>query len=383
VRTPPLILIVDDEPTNLEILQTRLVAHDYEILTATDGEAGLAIAREKQPDLILLDIMMPKMDGIEVCRHLRADSSLPFMPIIMVTAKADSKDVVAGLEAGGDEYLAKPVDHAALVARVKSMLRIKALHDTVSEQSARLEAQSAQLAEWNRTLEKRVSEQLAELERVGRLKRFLSPQLAELIISSEKEGILESHRGEITVVFCDLRGFTAFSETVEPEEVMAVLREYHGAMGTLIFRFEGTLERFSGDGLMVFFNDPLPCPDPAARAVRMAAAMRECVGELSEKWRKRGHQLDFGVGISQGYATLGKIGFEGRFDYAAIGTVTNLASRLCDEARPGQVLICQRTYTAVEQLVEVESMGQLALKGLHRPVAAYNVLRLKGEPTAA
>ena len=383
MRTPPLILIVDDEPTNLEILQTRLVAHDYEILTATDGEAGLAIAREKQPDLILLDIMMPKMDGIEVCRHLRADSSLPFMPIIMVTAKADSKDVVAGLEAGGDEYLAKPVDHAALVARVKSMLRIKALHDTVSEQSARLEAQSAQLAEWNRTLEKRVSEQLAELERVGRLKRFLSPQLAELIISSEKEGLLESHRGEITVVFCDLRGFTAFSETVEPEEVMAVLREYHGAMGTLIFRFEGTLERFSGDGLMVFFNDPLPCPDPAARAVRMAAAMRECVGELSEKWRKRGHQLDFGVGISQGYATLGKIGFEGRFDYAAIGTVTNLASRLCDEARPGQVLICQRTYTAVEQLVEVESMGQLALKGLHRPVAAYNVLRLKGEPTAA
>jgi adenylate cyclase len=301
VRTPPLILIVDDEPTNLEILQTRLVAHDYEILTATDGEAGLAIAREKHPDLILLDIMMPKMDGIEVCRHLRADSSLPFMPIIMVTAKADSKDVVAGLEAGGDEYLTKPVDHAALVARVKSMLRIKALHDTVSEQSA-------QLAEWNRTLEKRVAEQLAELERVGRLKRFLSPQLAELIISSEKEGLLESHRGEITVVFCDLRGFTAFSETVEPEEVMAVLREYHGAMGTLIFRFQGTLERFTGDGLMVFFNDPLPCPDPAARAVRMAAAMRECVGELSENWRKRGHQLDFGVGISQGYATLGKIG---------------------------------------------------------------------------
>ena len=374
--TPPLILIVDDDPTNLEILQTRLAAHDYEILTATDGEAGLAMAREKQPDLILLDIMMPKMDGIEVCRHLRADPSLPFMPIIMVTAKADSKDVVAGLEAGGDEYLTKPVDHAALVARVKSMLRIKALHDTVVEQSA-------QLAEWNRTLEQRVEHQLAELERVGRLKRFLSPQLAELIISSEDEGLLESHRNEIAVVFCDLRGFTAFSATGEPEEVMGVLREYHSAMGSLIFRFEGTLERFTGDGLMVFFNDPLPCPDPAAQAVRMAVEMREFVGELGENWRKRGYQLDFGVGIAQGYATLGKIGFEGRFDYAAIGTVTNLASRLCDKARAGQILISQRVYSAVEELVDVESLGAFDLKGLHRIINAYNVLCLKDEPTSS
>ena len=370
MKTPPLILIVDDDPTNLEILQTRLAAHDYEILTATDGEAGLAMAREKQPDLILLDIMMPKMDGIEVCRHLRADSSLPFMPIIMVTAKADSKDVVAGLEAGGDEYLTKPVDHAALVARVKSMLRVKALHDTVCEQST-------QLAEWNRTLEQRVAEQLDELDRVGRLKRFLSPQLAELIVSSGDEGLIESHRREITVVFCDLRGFTAFSETVEPEEVMGVLREYHAAMGTLIFRFEGTLERFAGDGLMVFFNDPFPCPDPAARAVGMAVAMRDCVGKLSGKWRKRGYQLDLGVGLAQGYATLGQIGFEGRFDYGAIGTVTNLASRLCDEADAGQVLISQRVYAAVEELVDVEPVGELALKGLHRPVTAYKVLRLK------
>ncbi|MBA7706681.1 Adenylate cyclase 2 [subsurface metagenome] len=383
MRTPPLILIVEDNPASLDILQTRLTAHNYEIIPATDGETGLAMARDKQPDLILLDIMMPKMDGIEVCRRLRADPSLPFMPIIMVTAKADSKDVVAGLEAGGDEYLTKPVDHAALVARVKSMLRIKDLHDTVRDQAARLEEQSAQLAEWNRTLEQRVEEQLAELERVGRLKRFLSPQLAELIVSSEDEGLLESHRREITVVFCDLRGFTAFSETGEPEEVMGVLREYHGAMGTLIFRFKGTLERFAGDGLMVFFNDPLPCKDPAARAVKMAVAMRERVGELSKEWRKRSYQLGFGVGIAQGYATLGKIGFEGRFDYAAIGTVTNLASRLCDEAQAAQVLISQRVYAAVEELVDVEPVGELALKGLHRPVTAYNVLSLKGGPTPA
>jgi class 3 adenylate cyclase len=363
-------LIVDDNAANLEILEARLAAHNYEIITATDGEVGLTMAREKQPDLILLDIMMPKMDGIEVCRHIRSDPSLPFMPIIMVTAKAGSKDIVAGLEAGGDEYLAKPVDHAALVARVKSMLRIKELHDTVREQAA-------QLAEWNRTLEQRVEEQLTQLERVGRLRRFLSPQLAELVVSSKDEGLLESHRRDITVLFCDLRGFTAFSETGEPEEVMGVLREYHEAMGSLIFQYEGTLERFTGDGLMVFFNDPMPCPDPTARAVKMAVDMREYVHELSGKWLKRGHRLDFGVGIAQGYATLGKIGFEGRFDYAAIGTVTNLASRLCGKAQGGQVLISQRVYGAVEELVDVEPLGELALKGLHRPVTAYNVLRVK------
>ena len=379
MRAPPLILIVDDNPANVEIFQMRLAANNYEIITATDGEAGLALARKKQPDLILLDIMMPKMDGIEVCRRIKKDPSLPFMPIIMVTAKTDPKDVVAGLEAGGDEYLTKPVDHAALVARVKSMLRIKDLHDTILEQSAKLEAQSAQLAEWNRTLEQRVSEQLSELERVGRLKRFLSPQLAELIVSSEDEEVLESHRREITVVFCDLRGFTAFSESGEPEEVMGVLREYHEAMGTLIFHFEGTLERFAGDGLMVFFNDPLPCTDPAARAVKMAVAMRESVDELSIEWQKRSHQLGFGVGIAQGYATLGKIGFEGRFDYAAIGTVTNVASHLCDEAQAEQILISQRVYGAVEELVDVEPLGELALKGLNRPIAAYNVLSLKDD----
>ncbi len=378
---PPRILIADDNPANLDILQTRLAVHGYEILTATDGEEALALAREKQPDLILLDVMMPKMDGVEVCRYLKSDASLPFMPVIMVTAKADSKDVVAGLEAGGDEYLAKPVDQAALVARVKSMLRFKALHDTIQEQAAQLQVQAAQLTDWNRTLEQRVAEQLKELERVGRLKRFLSPHLANLIVSSRDEGILESHRREITVVFCDLRGFTAFSETVEPEEVMRILREFHAAMGELIFRFEGTLERFAGDGFMVFFNDPLPCPDPAARAVRMTVGMRHRVGELSRGWRKRGYQLNLGVGIALGYATLGEFGFEARFDYAAIGAVTNLASRLCDEALPGQILISQRVYAMVENLVEVEPLGDLALRGFLKPVPAFNVVGLR-EPGA-
>ncbi|MEE9149095.1 MAG: response regulator [Candidatus Tectomicrobia bacterium] len=377
MRTPARILIVDDQPMNVDILQTRLAFHGYEILTATDGEEALAIAKAQQPDLILLDIMMPKMDGIEVCRHLKADAALPFMPIIMVTAKVDSKDVVAGLEAGADEYLAKPVDQAALVARVKSMLRIKELHDTVQEQATQLATQTTQLAEWNRTLEQRVQEQVTELERMGRLKRFFSPQLAEVVVSSGGETLLQSHRREVTVVFCDLRGFTAFTEATAPQRVMEVLRDYHTAMGTLVFQFEGTLERFAGDGMMVFFNDPLPCPDPAVRAVRMAVAMRQHMGALLARWRQSGSQLHFGVGIAHGDATLGMIGFEGRVDYAAIGPVTNLAARLCDEAQGGQILISQRVLAAVEELVYVEPTGALSLKGLSDPVPAFNVVGLK------
>lgn len=377
MRTPPRILIVDDQPMNVDILQTRLAVHGYDIITAMDGEAALQLARSEQPDLMLLDVMMPKMDGIEVCQRLKGDASLPFMPIIMVTAKSDSKDVVAGLDAGADEYLTKPVDQAALVARVKSMLRIKDLHDTVQEQATRLEAQAVQLAEWNQMLEQRVQEQVTELERMGRLKRFFSPQLAEVVVSSGGEKLLQSHRREVTVVFCDLRGFTAFAETTEPEDVMTVLREYHHAMGTLIFQFEGTLERFTGDGMMVFFNDPLPCPDPSVRAVRMAVAMRQQMAELLEQWRKSGYELNFGIGIAHGYATLGMIGFEGRVDYAAIGPVTNLASRLCDEAQGGQILISQRVLAAVEAWVQAEPAGEFVLKGLSEPVPAFHVLALK------
>jgi class 3 adenylate cyclase/CheY-like chemotaxis protein len=366
----PRILVVDDNPMNVDILRARLAANGYEVETAADGEAALAAVHRGAPDLILLDVMMPKLDGVEVCRRLRADPRVPFVPIILVTAKADSKDVVSGLEAGADEYLTKPVDQAALVARVKSMLRIKALHDTV-------QAQRAELEDWNRTLAHRVEDQLGQLERLGRMKRFFSPQLAELLLSSHDERLLESHRREISVVFCDLRGFTAFAETAEPEEVMAVLREYHGAIGTLVFEHEGTLERFAGDGVMVFFNDPIPCPDPSARAVRMAVAMRTAVTELAAQWRRRGHELGFGVGIAQGYATVGAIGFPGRFDYAAIGPVTNLAARLCDEARAGEILLAQRAFTVIEDLVEVDPPRECALKGFHRPITAYPVRSLK------
>jgi adenylate cyclase len=371
MRTPPRILVVDDNPENLEIFRARLASHGYEILTAQDGEEALAAAREALPDLILLDIMMPKVDGIEVCRQLKADQAFPFAPIIMVTARADSKDIVAGLAAGGDEYLTKPVDQASLVARVKSMLRIKQLHDMAQQQAA-------ELWRWNRELEERVKEQVAQLERLGRLKRFFSPQLAELIVAGGAEDPLQSHRREITVVFVDLRDFTAFAETAEPEEVMGILREYHAEMGRLILAHEGTLERFTGDGMMIFFNDPVPVPNPGERAVQMALAMRDRVENLTVRWRKLGYELACGMGLAQGYATIGAIGFEGRWDYGAIGTVTNLAARLCGEAKPGQILVARRFLGIVENLVEAEPAGELSLKGFHRPIPAYNILRVKG-----
>jgi adenylate cyclase len=372
---PPKILAVDDTPHNIKLLEAVLEPRGYAVMSATSGAEALQKVATEPPDLVLLDIVMPGMDGFEVCRRLRDDPSSGYLPIIMITASG-AQEKLKALEAGADDFILKPFDKAELLARVQSLLRIKEYHDTV-------QAQASELAEWNRTLEARVQQQVDELERVGRLRRYLSPQLADLILSSGDESILESHRRQITVVFCDLRGFTAFAETSEPEEVMGVLREYHAALGELIHRFEGTLERFAGDGLMVFFNDPIPCPNPAERAVRMAVAMRERVAELTDRWRKLEYDLDFGVGIAQGYATLGTIGFEGRYDYGAIGTVTNLAARLCGEASGGQILVSQRVCTAVDGLAEVEPVGELSLKGFTRPVAAHNVVRLKEVPSSA
>ena len=375
MRDPPLILVVDDVPDNVEILQLRLESQGYEVIAAGDGEAALAIIRERLPDLVLLDIMMPKLDGIAAVKQLKADAALPFIPVILVTARADTRDVIAGLEAGADDYLTKPVDQAALMARVRAMLRIKSLHDTVHEQARRLEDQAAELALWNTDLEHRVQTQLGEIERMGALKRFLAPQLAELIVAQGDDRILETHRRDIVVVFCDLRGFTAFAETAEPEEVLDLLREYHDALGPLVTLSEGTLAHFSGDGIMVFFNDPLPCPDAAERASAMAVAMREAVTRLQGGWRRRGREIGFGVGIAQGYATLGQIGFAERVDYTAIGTVCNLAARLCDAAADGQILVSKRIAGAVEGNAALEEIGDLALKGLSQAVAVYNLAR--------
>jgi len=370
VHDPPLILIVDDNETNRDILHTRLASQGYATVQAGDGEEALQAVRRHRPDLMLLDVMMPKLDGIEACRRLKADRDLPFLPVILVTSRSDTKDVVEGLDAGADEYLTKPFDHQALAARVRSVLRIKALHDQV-------QAQAADLAAWNRTLEERVARQVEEIARVNRLRLFLSPQVAELVVSSGDERLLESHRRDVTVVFCDLRGFTAFSEAVEPQDVMAVLREYHEALGTLINRFEATVEHFAGDGLMVLFNDPVPCHDPAARAVRMAVEMRACVAELAVKWRRHGRELGFGVGIAHGDATLGCIGFEGRLGYAAIGSAANLAARLCGEARDGQILVDREVRVAVEAFADLDPLGNITLKGFREPVPAFNVRQLK------
>src|SRR5271165_3434704 len=352
MREPPLILAADDVADNLEILRMRLESQGYQVVTAADGAEAIEKTQELLPDLVLLDVMMPKIDGIEALKRIKSDPALPFIPVILVTARADAKDVIAGLESGGDDYLTKPVDHAALSARVRAMLRIKALHDTVATQARRLEQQAAELAALNQTLAERVAAQVDEIERIGRLKRFFAPQIAETIISSGGEAILEHHRRDIVVLFCDMRGFTAFSETAEPEDVMAVLGEYHTALGPLIHRYEGTLDRFTGDGMLVIFNDPVPCHDAALRAVRLAIEMRETVASLSRSWATRGHEIGFGVGIAQGYATLGRIGFEGRVDYTAIGTVTNLAARLCAEAEDGQILVTRRIAAAINNIVQ-------------------------------
>jgi adenylate cyclase len=361
---PEKILVVDDVPVNVKLLADLLTVKGYDVVTAANGAEALAKVEKDRPGIVLLDVMMPGMSGYDVCRKLRENPATTMLPIIMVTALDPTQERVKGIEAGADDFLSKPINQPELLARVKSLLRIKVLHD--------------ELADWNRTLEQRVEQQLAQLDRLDRLKRFFSPQLAELIVSGEAEDPLKSHRREITVVFLDLRGFTAFAETSEPEEVMGVLREYHAVMGRHILAHEGTLERFTGDGMMIFFNDPVPVADAAERAVRMAAAMRGEVDELLVKWRKRGYELDFGVGIAQGYATIGAIGFEGRMDYGAIGTVTNMAARLCGEAKPRQILIHQRVLGAVEALVEVEDLGGLTLKGFSRPVPTFNVLTLKG-----
>ena len=362
------ILAVDDQPANLRLLDAVLSPRGYRVVHATSGEQALELLPSSGVDLVLLDIVMPGIDGYEVCRRIRGASETAFLPVVMITASGHQEKKRA-IEAGADDFVSKPFDQSELLARVASLARIKRYHDTITRQAA-------ELAQWNAELEARVNTQLEELQRMKRLRRFLSPQVAELVINSGDDSFLGSHRREIVVVFCDLRGFTAFAESSEPEEVMGVLSEYHTALGELIFRYEGTLERFTGDGLMVFFNDPIPLDDPTQRAVEMALAMRDRVATLVEGWSRLGHDLGFGVGIAQGFATLGRIGYEGRFDYAAIGTVTNLAARLCGEADAGQVLVSQRVFSAVENLAVGESVGALELKGFSRPIRAFGVSRM-------
>jgi DNA-binding response OmpR family regulator len=251
------VLVVDDTPANIKLLDAVLTSQGHTVVAAASGAEALSLVDQETPDLVLLDILMPGMDGYEVCRRLRAQPATANLPIIMITA-SEMKDKVKGLEAGADDFLTKPFDQAELLARVRSLLRVKRYHDII-------EKQAGDLAEWNTTLEARVAEQVGELERLGRLRRFLSPHLAEVIVSSDDESVLQSHRRDVAVVFCDLRGSTAFSEAIEPEEFMAALAEFHEATGQLVSDFEATVGHFAGDGFMVFFNDPIPCDKPAER----------------------------------------------------------------------------------------------------------------------
>ena len=354
---------------NVRLLADILRVKGYDVVTAASGIEALECVQRERPDLVLLDVMMPDMSGYEVCQAMRADRALAMLPVVMVTA-LDPSERIKGLEAGADDFLTKPINQPELFARVRSLLRIKSLYDEVERQRAELE-------NWNRTLEQRVAEGVSQVERLSRMKRFFSPQIAELILGGGTEDPLRSHRSEITVVFVDLRGYTEFSETSDPEEVMGVLREYHASMGRLIVEYQGTLERFAGDSIMIFFNDPVPVANPAEQAVRMALDMQNEFARLAQNWTKRGYSLDIGIGVAQGYATLGAIGFEGRLDYGAIGVVCSLASRLCAHAAGGQTLVSQRIRGAVEDIVEADYIGELPLKGFHRPVPAFNVTKVR------
>jgi class 3 adenylate cyclase len=355
------VLIVDDEPFNLDLLEQELGDQEYIIERAGDGAQALEKIPLFLPDVILLDYMMPGMNGLEVLERLRQDERHKGIPVILLTAKAAQEDKIRGLDAGADDYVIKPFDAFELLARVRAMMRIKQMHDA--------------LEEWNRTLSDKVTQQVQQLQRMERLRRYLSPQVAETVLASE-DRLFTSHRREITVVFIDLRGFTAFSDSAEPEEVMELLRGYHAEVGSVIFKHDGTLERFAGDGIMVFFNDPVACPEHTARAVEMTLEIRSRAVSLRQGWLKKGYDLDVGMGLAAGYATIGNIGFEGRMDYGAIGNVTNLAARLCAEARGGQILTDRKTLGKIEDRVQVECLNELNLKGFSRPVAAFNIIGL-------
>jgi adenylate cyclase len=366
------ILVVDDVSQNVRLLEAVLAPRGYDVVSATDGASALELVESAKPDLVLLDVMMPPPDGYEVCRRLREDDDTAVLPVIMVTASTDEK--TKAIQAGADDLIAKPFDHDELLTRIRSLLRIKRYHDTIK-------AQTEELLDLNRTLEERVRTQVQELERVRKLRRFLSPQLADAIVSSDDHTILRSHRREVAMLFADIRGWTSFVDTVEPEELMQVLGEFHDTIGGLVGQFDATVGFLEGDGVQLFFNDPVEVPDAALRAVRLGCALRERMAELTPLWRKRGYELDVGAGIALGYATCGEVGFEGRSDYAAIGAVTNLASRLADEAAAGQVLIAPRLLAEVEAHVEVEPAGEFTLKGFQRPVTAFNVVAVR-EPSA-
>ena len=358
MNSPPRVLAVDDTPANLRLIEAVLLPESYEIVFAANGAEALAAA--SGVDLVLLDVHLPDIDGFEVCSRLRADPSTATLPIVMVTASATTQRI-AGLQAGADDFVAKPFDAQELVARVRSLLRVKDLHD-------QLATERAQLAE-------QVKRQVAELEALSSLRRFLPEAVAQVIAADSS--LLEPHRREIAVLFADLRGFTAFSVSAEPEDVIDVLTDYHELIGRLVLVEEATVGYFQGDGVMLFWNDPVPCGDPVARALRTALSIIDGIEQLNEKWLQLGYKIGVGVGVASGFATVGMIGFEGRYEYTALGPVVNLASRLSDEARDGKpsLLINQRAFGMLEDGFAAEELDALELPGFPGTIPTWAVTR--------
>ena len=375
MNAPAHILVVDDRPEGRKLLALHLQHQGYAVRQADSGVQALALAAAEPPDLVLLDVLMPDMDGFEACRRLRAMPALRAVPVVMVTSLEGTDDCVRGLEAGADDFIIKPFKPAELQARVRSLLRVKSLFDAGQQQQAALAAWSAQL-------EQRVADGVAEVERLSRLKRFFSPRLAQRLVGEAGDAAWRSHRGEVTVLFADLRGFSAFAEHAPLEQVMATLAEFHAVMGRLIFEAEGTLERFTGDGMMVFFNDPDPVPDHSAHAVRLALAMQAQAARLAQGWRRHAGPEGLAVGLARGVATLGAVGFESRLDYAAIGPVTNLAARLCAEAAAGEVWVSATVQQQLQGRAELQALPHLTLKGFAQPVAAWRVWGAPSAPSA-
>ena len=364
------ILVVDDDTANRDVLERRLARDGHRVTTAADGHEALATTARERFDLVLLDVMMPGLDGVEVLRRLKADETLRHLPVLMISALGDMDHVVRCIELGAEDYLPKPFDPVLLRARINASLEKKRLLD---QERRHLTA----LADWNRTLETRVAEKIRELEKLGQLTQLVAPQVAQAILAGGADDPLKPHRREIVVVLVDIRGFASFMETAEPEELMGVLREYQAEMGRLVAAHEGTLLHYSGDGLVVIFNDPVEVADPAERAVRMAVAMRDRFGTLATEWRRRGWEMTLGIGIAQGFATIGAIGFEGRWQYGAMGRVVGTAGALCGAAKTSQIFVTTKVAGAVEGFAKMQQIEDLQVRGLARPLAVFSVLGIE------